>query len=202
MPPQASPVFVSRWQRSNLPRFIRYSLNKIAPTAVISYRVSQDARELFEFSWDAVSAWVEGQLPIFEESTEKDARGKPQRKITILDYAKVCDLHLPSQGMIIRFCDQTYEFNRGINLLPATDARGRTNTTSHQQWQVFMTRLQAQLANRQRWTDFKAFAETALDFQELLKLLDSHIYFLRREPTLWDQAFHLYSTLIYCRSQL
>ena len=44
------------------------------------------------------------------------------------------------------------------------------------------------------------FAENAIDFKELLKLIDPHTYFLRREESDWDRAFHLYSSLIFCRS--
>jgi hypothetical protein len=40
----------------------------------------------------------------------------------------------------------------------------------------------------------------AIDFKELLKLIDPHTYFLRREESDWDRAFHLYSSLIFCRS--
>jgi uncharacterized protein (TIGR00255 family) len=57
--------------------------------------------------------------------------------------------------------------------------------------------LQEQLPTVKVWNEFKLFAETALDFKELLKLIDPHIHFLRREKTEWDEAFHLYSSLAF-----
>jgi hypothetical protein len=43
--------------------------------------------------------------------------------------------------------------------------------------------FQEQLPTVKVWNEFKFFAETALDFKELLKLIDPHIHFLRREKT-------------------
>jgi hypothetical protein len=68
---------------------------------------------------------------------------------------------------------------------------------TYDQWQRLLAIFQEQLPTVKVWNEFKFFAETALDFKELLKLIDPHIHFLRREKTEWDEAFHLYSSLAF-----
>ncbi len=165
------------------------------------YRVNQDEDGLFEFSWSDISQRVEGLLPIFEECVDVDTRGNFARKTKILDYARVCDLHLPKHKTILRLCDQTYEFMEGIPLKSDTNQQ-KKGETNHEKWQFLMESLNHKLLNKLVWSEFNSFAETAMDFQELLKLIEPHMYFMRREETYWDQAFQLYSGLILCRSLL
>jgi hypothetical protein len=107
----------------------------------------------------------------------------------------MCDLHIPEQNIILRFCDQIYEFDQGLSLI--TSPKPQEKGTSYDQWQRLLAILQEQLPTVKVWNEFKLFAETALDFKELLKLVDPHIHFLRREETEWDEAFHLYSSLAF-----
>ncbi|MFM1842475.1 MAG: hypothetical protein RLZZ490_1211 [Cyanobacteriota bacterium] len=173
-----------------------FYIETLTPNITVSYRINREEQGIFNFNWQDVSQRVEGLLPIFEECVDVDIHGKIQRKTTILDYAKICDLHLPKSQIILRFCDQIYEFSQGISL---TATKPNQKSTSHEQWQQLSQIFQNQLLNQPVWKDFKAFAETALDFQELLKSIDPHIHFMRREETPWDQAFHLYSSLAFCR---
>jgi tetratricopeptide (TPR) repeat protein len=172
-----------------------YSLEAIAPNMALTYRVSKDQRSQIDIPWSAVSQRVEGLLPIFEECVAVSKNGKVERKTKILDYAKMCDLHIPKQNIILRFCDQIYEFDQGISLI--TSPKPQEKGTSYDQWQRLLAILQEQLPTVKVWNEFKLFAETALDFKELLKLVDPHIHFLRREETEWDEAFHLYSSLAF-----
>lgn len=176
-----------------------FSIETLTPNICITYRINREEQGTFNFDWQEVSQRVEGLLPIFEECVDVDVHGKIQRKTTILDYAKICDLHIPDAQIILRFCDQIYEFSEGISL---TTAKSNQETTSHEQWQQLLQIFQNQLLNRPVWKEFKAFAETALDFQELLKVIDPHIHFMRREETPWDHAFHLYSSLAFCRPSI
>jgi hypothetical protein len=50
------------------------------------------------------------------------------------------------------------------------------------------------------WSDFTSFAQTALDYKEMLGHLPSHIDLFRREETLWDPAFQLYSGLVFLKN--
>jgi hypothetical protein len=174
-----------------------FYLSEITPNPTIVYRVNKDEDAIFSFSWSEVSQRVEGLLPIFEECVEVNARGKIERKTKIQDYARICDLHLPERRIIIRLCDRVYEFDEGISLISSNVKR---EATSHEQWSFLMNAFKKQMLDKPSWTEFNPFAENAMDFKELLKLIDPHTYFLRREESDWDRAFHLYSSLIFCRS--
>lgn len=175
-------------------------IESLLPVVTATYRISREEEGTFSFTWQDVSQAVEGLLPIFEECVDVNVRGKIQRKTEILDYAHIYDLHLPQQQTILRFCDQIYEFNQGINLDEDALTHGQQGT-AHQRWQQLNHIWQTNLPDKPVWKEFKAFAETALDFQELLKSVEPHIPFLRREDTNWDRAFHLYSTLAFCRDR-
>jgi hypothetical protein len=174
-----------------------FYLSEITPNPTIVYRVNKDEDGIFSFAWSEVSQRVEGLLPIFEECLEANARGKMERKTKIQDYARICDLHLPDRRIIVRLCDRVYEFDEGIRM---TSSNGQREITSNEQWNYLMNTFKEQMLDKPSWTEFNPFAENAIDFKELLKLIDPHTYFLRREESDWDRAFHLYSSLIFCRS--
>jgi hypothetical protein len=174
-----------------------FYFSEITPNPTIVYRLNKDEDAIFSFSWSEVSQRVEGLLPIFEECLEANARGKMERKTKIQDYARICDLHLPDRQMIIRLCDRVYEFDEGISM---SSANGQREITSNEQWNYLMNAFKEKMLDKPSWTEFNPFAENAIDFKELLKLIDPHTYFLRREESDWDRAFHLYSSLIFCRS--
>jgi len=176
-----------------------FYLSKITPIVTAIYQVNKDEEAIFHFSWSEVSQRVEGLLPIFEKCVELDQKRKIVRKTKILDYARICDLHLPDRQIIIRLCDQSYEFKEGISLIPPHFQQEK-ESTSQEQWSYLMQTFREQMPNKPVWTDFNPFAENAIDFKELLKLIDPHIYFMRREESDWDRAFHLYSSLIFHKS--
>lgn len=176
-----------------------FYFSEITPNPTIVYRLNKDEDAIFSFSWSKVSQRVEGLLPIFEECVEVNARGKTERKTKIQDYARICDLHLPDRQMIIRLCDRVYEFDEGISM---SSANGQREITSNEQWNYLMNTFKEKMLDKPSWTEFNPFAENAIDFKELLKLIDPHTYFLRREESDWDRGFHLYSSLIFYRSLL
>jgi hypothetical protein len=160
------------------------------------------------FNWSEVTQRVEGLLPLFDEVVDLDARRKLQRKTQTLDYVQFCDLHLFERNTILRLCDRNYQFQQGIAFAPASlqDHYGElTAPTLHQgttrsNWNNLLDFLNRQLPQRRVWSDFTTFAETALDFKEMLGHLPSHIDLFRREETLWDPAFELYSGLVFLRN--
>jgi tetratricopeptide (TPR) repeat protein len=157
------------------------------------------------FNWSEVTHRVEGLLPLFEEVVDTDARRKLQRKTKTLDYVQFCDLHLPQRGSILRLSDRNYQFQQGITLSsePARGDRGeaqapsRHQTTTRKSWNNLLDFLNRQLPQIPVSSDFTPFAETAVDYQEMLGHLPSHIDLSRDEETPWDPAFQLYSGLIY-----
>ncbi|MEB3174768.1 MAG: hypothetical protein VKN60_06225 [Cyanobacteriota bacterium] len=175
-------------------------LETLTPLGQVSYRLNAQERDTLSFDWSEVSQRVEGLLPIFEECVHLDRKGKIERKTQILDYAKVCDLHLKKRRQILRFCDQTYEYDWGVSLL-AAERRREQEGTSYEQWGRLLQIFRDHCLDTPLWSEFQPFAETALDFPELLKLIDPCLHFLRREETEWDQAFHLYSSLAFWRDR-
>lgn len=172
-------------------------IESIKPEVTIVYEPFKGQRDIFTFQWSDVSQRVEGMLPIFEECLEKGLRGKLVRKTKILDYAKFYDLHLPKYQLIIRFCDHMYKFNQGYSLISDTD--NANNTTIQDYWIHFRNFMSRNLPDQPIWSDFTPFAETAKDFGEALKQIEPHINLLRREDSLWDPAFMLYSGLAFFR---
>jgi hypothetical protein len=160
------------------------------------------------FKWSEVSQRVEGLLPLFDEVVDLDARRNLTRKTQTLDYVQFCDLHLPARSTILRLCDRHYQFQQGITLPPKQqNAQHREpqapplhQATTRTNWNNLLDFLNRQLPQTPVWSDFNTFAETALDFREMLGHLPSHIDLYRREETPWDPAFQLYSGLVFLKN--
>lgn len=148
------------------------------------------------FDWSEVSQIVEGHLPVFEHVLEFDIlrnTTQRQRDSETQDFVLVCDLHLPQRNCILRLCDRTYEFDRGIALTPE-DAN---QATVRIHWNYLMTFLKHHLPHCQHHSDFTAFAEAAIDFPHLLKQLDPKFYLMGQDESPWNPAFHVYSGLAF-----
>ncbi|MEG3436290.1 hypothetical protein V0288_04090 [Pannus brasiliensis CCIBt3594] len=164
--------------------------------ASIVYEPVPGSEALFSFDWSDASAIVEGLLPIFGECVDVDARRKQIRKIGVLDYARVIDLHLPSRNAIVRICDRHYNFQRG-HAFAGRPAAGEAQTTNRDNWNQLDRYLKQKLPGIPVRSDFQPFAETTVDFYPLLKAIDPRLDLLRIEETYWDTAFQLYSGLIF-----
>lgn len=187
-------------------------LQPIAPAKPALADPSQsisDSPPPLSFPRSAVTQIIEGALPLFElvlDTGLKQGRLGPQRvpmrKEVVKDYAKVLDLHLPSQGKIVRICDRNYTY-------PQTNSSSieQRYATIPQRWQRQLSQWQAQFPQSQvlPWHPikaFQAFSDSALEQQEFLKQIDPHLRISgaatmtnRAEEELWDPAFHLYSCL-------
>ncbi len=160
------------------------------------------------FNWSEVTQRVEGLLPLFDEVVDRGPRGQLQRKTQILDYVQVCDLHLPGRNTILRMCDRNYQFQQGMALAhnPSQgqhrqrQAPSRQQATTRNSWNNLLDLLNQKLPQIPVWSEFKTFAETAMDFREMLGHLPSHIDLFRREETFWDPAFQLYSGLTFVKN--
>jgi hypothetical protein len=157
-------------------------------------------QQSIQFAWSDIAARIEGQIPIFEEVLDRDARGKLLRKEQTQDYANFCDLHLPKQNCILRFSDAVYQFNRGVRLNVQTALnQPLKHSTAWANWRQLSGLLSQKLPQQPVYSDFESFAETALDHPELLSKLTAHIDLFRREESDWDPAFQLYSTLLFLK---
>ncbi len=166
---------------------------------------SQGQLGSFTFNWSEVTQRVDGRLPLFEKVVDLDARRNLTRKTQTLDYAMVCDLHLPQRHSILRLCDRNYQFQQGIALTPNSVSRQNKQSqdshihqsTTRVNWNNLANYLNVRLLEKPVWSDFTTFAQTALDYQDLLEKLESHIDLFRLVETPWDPAFQLYSGLVF-----
>jgi tetratricopeptide (TPR) repeat protein len=145
------------------------------------------------FVWSEVTARVMGMLPIFEQVVDVNAQHQLERKTKTQDYTQFCDLHLTGRRSILRLYDKGYEFQQGLDMQTTAQNTVRINWNSLLDW------LERQIPQVKVWLDFNSFAETAIDYTELLKQIPAHVQLLRREKTNWDAAFQLYSGTIFVR---
>ncbi|MDJ0582880.1 tetratricopeptide repeat protein [Crocosphaera sp.] len=174
-------------------------IESIESKVTMVYEPKKGQREIFTFDLSEVGQQVHGLLPIFEECVDVGLKGKLKRKIEVLDYAKICDLHLPQKQTIIRLCDQQYRFLEGMAFSDQQKSQDG-QATMRKSWQHIMAFLSEKITSLPTYSEFTPFGESAIDFQELLRLIKPHIGLLRREETPWDAAFHVYSSLAFTKT--
>jgi hypothetical protein len=153
------------------------------------------------FRWSEVRSRVEGRLPIFEAVVDTNVRNQLTRKEQTQDYAQVLDLHLPKRNCILRFCDWNYDFQQGVIFDASQDGElPVVHSTNRIRWNQLLYFLDNCLVTVPVWVDFSQFAETALEPLMLVRGLQSRIHLLRKAPSYWDQAFQLYSGLVFVQS--
>lgn len=157
------------------------------------------------FDWNEVAQRVEGGLPIFGSVVDLDPRGRLERKEKTQDYARVCDLHLPSGNCLLRLCDRSYQFSQSVALGSSQD--NNRELTNRLNWNNLINFLNHQLNKTPIWSDFTIFGQMALeqakivtDPTDFLGGIRSHINLFRRAETDWDPAFQLYSALVFLRN--
>ncbi len=188
-----------------------------SPAVVCKDRL--DRLGAIEFSWSEVTQRVEGLLPMFIEVMDYSPNRRTEqfrhREIR-QDYAQICDLHIPSRNCILRICDQSYEFQQGVEFTKASaeiptspNPKNKTSRVKNsQQIPQSTTRINwnnlLEIFDRQLdvtvWSEFTPFAETVLDYTNMLSKIESHIEVDRKSETPWDSAFQLYSGLAFLRN--
>ncbi|MDZ4878404.1 MAG: hypothetical protein CLLPBCKN_007839 [Chroococcidiopsis cubana SAG 39.79] len=169
---------------------------EVAPAASVVCQNEVDELSFLSFQWSEVTHKVTGLLPLFEQVVDINVRGKLQRKTQTQDYAQFCDLHLSDRGYIVRLCDRDYMFHNGISF---SEQQTHNQTTVRINWNHLQNFLDQKLERAESWSDFTIFANTALDWSDLLAPIPSHIHLFRRDPSNWDAAFHLYSGLVFLK---
>ena len=157
------------------------------------YENEQGKEDVIEVATEDINAWVKAMIPLFELTVHMDKKNKIQKKKSTLDYIAFFDLHSLNHNAIFRFNDRAYQFERDKNIKP------ESNTTK-QKWQELEDSLKTFINPSQVWSKFTLFAEGVIHFPEMLKQIKSHIYLFRREETVWDEAFQLYSGLIFLQN--
>jgi hypothetical protein len=171
-------------------------IKEFRPQAILTCVNDHGEEQQMGFAWSEVKQIVTGLLPIFEEIVEVSSsttRTTIRHKPKILDYVQMCDLHVPGKNLIFRLCNQNYSFQK--------EAGELTSMTSRENWQHLLSQIHEKTSQSKLWSDFTPFAETALAYPEMLQKITSHVQLVRRESSLWDQAFQMYSSLIFIRQQ-
>lgn len=169
----------------------------VQPEVKVYCQDQTDTLGQFSFDWSEVKNRVEGAIPIFENVTEKNSKGKLEIKTKVLDYALFCDLHLPERKTILRIGSPNYQFNEGLSLNNNQNFPKHTPPTLKENWQILSSFLSEKISHVKIWSDFNKFGEMALDFKLMLRHLQPNIKLMRLEPTPWDPAFQLYSGLVF-----
>ncbi|MEH2139159.1 tetratricopeptide repeat protein [Nostoc sp.] len=164
------------------------------PQATVVCRNDTNQLGSLTFDWSEVTAKVVGLLPIFEQVVDIDSRRKLEWKTQTQDYAQFCDLHIPGRRCILRFDDNGYEFQQGLETIPQAN-----QNTIRINWNNLSSWIEQQIPQVKTWSDFTSFADTTLDQTEMLSNIKSHVHLFRREQSNWDSAFHLYSGLVFVK---
>lgn len=187
---------ISTLQQVHVFRVVRFKA--VEPQATVICHSGDDQLGALTFDWSEVRQRVEGRVPILESVVDLGPWNQLQRKERTQDYMQICDLHLPGRNSILRICDRTYQFQRSVEFGPTPhEPRNLTQVTNRISWNRLMHGLN-QYSLGTIYTDFNVFGESALDFIELLGTdFKSHIDIARPTPSNWDNAFQLYSSLLF-----
>lgn len=166
----------------------------LGETPQVSLRCRHMSKQegILNFTWSEVARRVEGKLPLFDAVVKVDRHLRIERRAQTLDYVEFCDLHLPERHLILRLSDRSFNFQQESAVqFPGETARER--------WQQLLSWLDDRLPQTPIWSEFEPFGKTALPFAETLRSLRPHIHLQRREESLWDAAFELYSALVFLK---
>ena len=155
------------------------------------------------FEWREVAQQVEGLIPIFKAYADFDLiRDTVNYKEQIQDFAHVWDLHLPRRNCILRLINQHYDFQQGIKFTPPQipHSKGMVNSqTVGENWGRLTTLLTEKIPQKNTSAEFLPFGESVVD-DEALSRIKPHLNLFRRSESNWDQAFELYSRLVFLKS--
>ncbi len=173
---------------------VKYIKSVLEELVLVCETVAEEEK-IITLQWQEIDYRVQGMIPLFESTVHIDAKGKLQKKQSTLDYAHFHDLHLHQQNLILRFNDHFYQFEEGINFLVETK-------TASEKWKNLVGFFARKIPDVPLHSDFTLFAEGLVQFPEMLKQVKSHVQLFRREETVWDEAFQLYSGLVFLRFSL
>ena len=171
---------------------VKYISNNNSHLTLICEHEQGQEQEI-KLNWHKINNCVQGIIPLFDLTVNLDARYNIEKKKSTLDYVEFYDLHSTSDNTIFRFSDRSYQFEQDIN-------NYQKGTTTKEKWQDLVDLFAKKIPNQKLWSDFTLFGEGVVQFPKMLQHIKSHIYLFRREESFWDEAFHLYSSLIFQQS--
>lgn len=172
------------------------ALEAALPKAIALCQADTGQLGQLTFDWSEVVVWVSGEVPTFESVVDLNARGQVIRKQQTQDWLKVEDIHLGDRGCVLRFCEASYQFDRGVRVEPiGITGQAAGSPTRRTRWNGVAAFLARQLAQVPHAKDFSGFADTAIDWPHLLEGFSDRLPILRDEPCELDAALHLYSLL-------
>lgn len=199
--------YESQFNKASIPCFC---VNLRAINSIIIYQVkyikssnqnlifvcqnNSQKEEVILIKWSDINNRIKALLPLFDSVVEIGRKGKSTRKTTTIDYAEFFDLHINNQNLILRLNDQTYEFDKGIDL-PVEE-----NTTKNK-WMKLSKFFEKNIPNIKVWSDFTLFGEGVIGFPQMLKQINSNVDLFRREESVWDASFQLYSGSIFLQDK-
>ncbi|MCC5896631.1 MAG: tetratricopeptide repeat protein [Phormidium sp. GEM2.Bin31] len=180
-------------------------VKSLTPKPVLICRDRDNRQGQFSFDWSDVRQQIRGGIPWFINAVSYDIsrRTKDQikRKPETQDFVQMCDLHLPKRGVILRFCDRSYDFEQGVVFAPEQQQKiGKLRAaTLRINWNGILKVFDHHLTEALLWSDFSQFAETAIDFHFLMEGIDPYVDIERPQASHWDPAFQLYSGAAWIR---
>jgi hypothetical protein len=174
-------------------------LRSLNPKAVVICQNESNQAGSLDFEWSEVSAQVSGLLPLLEQVVDLGPWNRLKRKEATQDYAQIYDLHLPKRNCILRFCDRTYDFKKGIALRPQSEDLTTSQTTIRLNWEALLSQLRRNLNEIPHYCEFAPFAESAFEHIAQFNSLNTHIQLFQQEQALWDRAFHIYSSAAFLK---
>jgi tetratricopeptide (TPR) repeat protein len=148
------------------------------------------------FQWHEVKSRIEAIVPTFGQIITVDAKHKLAWKEQILDRVRFCDLHLPSRGCILRFHDNHYKFDQGMQV-EVKKVVNHLAPTVQERWAALMQWIEQAAPKVPLYHDFTPFAEMSMAFPEMLNQIEHRSDLLRHKPSLWDNCYQLFSGMIF-----
>jgi hypothetical protein len=194
---QMPAFWVKQADIKNLQVFRVQNFRRVQPQAEVICTNADGQVGAIAFDWSEVTQMVMGQIPLFESVVDMGAWRKLKRAEKTQDYAEVVDLHCHGRRCVLRLCDRTYNFRQG-NPLPNAEEIPDKGLAMRPQWQALVQYLRDRVTGPTH-DGFSKFADSAIEFMDLLPPLNPQVDLARVKESNWDPAFHLYSGLHFVR---
>lgn len=200
--------WVDRAEIETIEVFCVDHLEQVEPNVVAVCRDPSGQVGRLEFNHSEVARQVRGGVPFFVDAVSYDIskqdKDKIKRKPEIRDFVQLLDLHLPDRRCILRFCDRSYRFDQGAIFTTEQLEREQkglqaSTATTRINWNGMLAAVDRFCPTATLWREFTPFAETAIDYYNLMSGIVTHVEIPRSQPSNWDAAFQLYSTLVWLR---
>ena len=170
---------------------------QISTTELVGVCTSDSPAPTITVNPTQVQQRVLGTLHTFGQVLDFNGKLQMVRKQQILDRVRVCDFHVKQspRDYILRIHDNGYAFDQGVQL-PVVQTLPHIPPTVQERWTALETLLRQVMPQLFTIDSLPVFGEQLLVYEELLELVKPHLNLERLRASLWDHAFHVYSTMI------